>query len=279
VDFRAVEAGEPRQLHLFNDEPAVAVRAPRAPVAGGGERLRRRLNALLDGSLRTLVLTANRSRILTARPAAGRDPAGLDLRLDRCFTDAPDGVLREVAAFCRATSGRRGAETRRRALAAIREHFEARRAPARLPGPQRRADFAPRGARFDLAAIRDRLNRSWFGGRLTAEVTWGRERRGRGHPRALSRCRQRRASIQLGSYNQEEDLIRVHPALDRGEVPEYVVESVVFHELLHAALPPDVHNGRRRLHSAEFRRRERLHPDHARAERWIRANLPKLLKS
>ena len=183
-----------------------------------------------------------------------------------------------MAAFCRATGGRRGTETRRRALATIRAHYEARRAPAEPPRPRRRTDLAPRGERFDLAAIRDRLNRSWFGARLTAAVTWGRERRGRGPARAAAGCRRRRASIQLGSYHHEEDLIRIHPALDRAEVPEYVVEAVVFHELLHAALPPEVRNGRRRLHTAEFRRRERLYPDYSRAERWIRGNLPKLLK-
>lgn len=263
---------EPLQLRLFDDPPPAAAR----------ERpdLSRRLDGLLGGGLRSLVLTANRSRILSARPAGGGDPTGLHLRLDRCFADAPDDVLREVAAFCRTTSGgRRGAARRRQALAAIRRHFDAHGEPARAEPPARSPALAPRGRHFDLAAIRDRLDRAWFEGRLSAAVTWGRDRPSRGRARAAWGCRRRRATIQLGSYSHDDDLIRIHPALDRPEVPEYVVAAVVFHELLHAALPPVVVNGRRRLHTPEFRRRERQFPDHARAERWIRANLPKLLKS
>jgi hypothetical protein len=235
------------------------------------------LNRLLGGRLRELVLTDNRSRILTARPAGGRDPHGLELRLDRCFADAPPAVLAEVAAFCLAAGGRRGAERRRRALAAIRDHFEVHRSRrSDAPASRRAAPLQPRGERFDLAEIRDRLNRRWFEGRLASGITWGRDRAELG--RVAWGCRRRRSTIQLGSYSHEDDLIRVHPALDRRGVPEYVVAAVVFHELLHAALPPAVHNGRRILHGAEFRRRERQYPDHARAERWIAANLGSLLR-
>jgi hypothetical protein len=277
VDSRRA-SGEPRQLRLFDDLPPAPARsrAGRPRSRGHQAELLQRLGPLFAGELRSVVLTENRSRILTARPAGRHDPAGLHLRLDRCFADAPEGVLREVAAFCRSTSrGRRGAERRRQALATIREHFEAHRAP-REPAAARPVKLRPRGERFDLRAIRDRINADCFAGQLTAAITWGRERPASGARRAWG-CRRRRASLQLGSYAHENDLIRVHPALDRREVPEYVVASVVFHEMLHAALPPAIKNGRRQLHSAEFRRRERAFADHARAERWIRANLHRLL--
>jgi hypothetical protein len=287
----ATRAAEPLQLRLFDDlPPAPAAARPAgggrsaalaAPAASGDPlHLRRRLDAMLDGGLRSLVLTENRSRILSARPAGDDDPQGLHLRLDRCFVAAPEAVLREVAAFCQATSrGRRGAARRRQALAAIRRHFDTHGGPARPAPAARSSVLAPRGRHFDLARIRDRVNAEWFEGRLTAAVTWGRERSSRKGARAAWGCRRRRSTLQLGSYSHDDDLIRIHPALDRPGVPEYVVEAVVYHELLHADLPPLVVNGRRRLHTADFRRRERQFPDHARAERWIEANLRKLLKN
>ena len=66
-------------------------------------------------------------------------------------------------------------------------------------------------------------------------------------------------------------------ALDRWEVPEYYVAAVVFHEMLHQVVPALERNGRRVVHGAEFRRRERAYPDHARARAWEEENLDLLL--
>jgi len=52
---------------------------------------------------------------------------------------------------------------------------------------------------------------------------------------------------------------------------------VVFHEMLHQVVPVVERRGRRVVHSAEFRRRERSHPDHERARRWEAENLHLLL--
>lgn len=65
--------------------------------------------------------------------------------------------------------------------------------------------------------------------------------------------------------------------LDARDVPDYVVGFVVFHEMLHAALEPDLGDGRRRFHTDEFKDRERSHPDHVAAESWIRSNVHALL--
>jgi hypothetical protein len=72
--------------------------------------------------------------------------------------------------------------------------------------------------------------------------------------------------------------VRIHPALDHPSVPRWLVESVVHHELLHADLDPVVSNGRRRLHTPEFRRREREFERHDDARRWIDRHLGALLR-
>ena len=97
-------------------------------------------------------------------------------------------------------------------------------------------------------------------------ITWG--RRG---PRRV------RHTLQLGSFDPEQKLVRVHPVLDQEAVPSFFVRSVLFHELLHAAL--EGADDARRHHGPEFRARERAYRDHDRALAWQERHLAALIRS
>src|SRR5690606_16937012 len=124
----------------------------------------------------------------------------------------------------------------------------------------------PFGRVHDLQAIYDSLNARYFQGRIDAAIGWGREAPNR-----------RRRSIKMGTYFHEARVIRIHPALDREEVPTFFVRFVIFHEMLHQAVPPKMVGGRRISHSAEFRALEQAYPDYERAIAWERENLLLLL--
>ena len=272
---------DPRQLELFRyreaDKPSKApggarTHSPPQSPETAAQRLTARLNALMKGRLQTLTLTDNRTRIISARPVAGGRVA---VRIHRCFTEASEETLGCVAAFV--LDRVRGAK-RREALAAIRRHFERHR-PASSSHPSAQAKprqvrqivSQPVGRYVDLRQIRDDLNQRFFAGEIEVEITWGRA------PAARRRRRRRGFSIRLGSYSAEQRLVRIHRALNRRDVPRYVIESIVYHEMLHAAIPALGGRGRkRRLHTPEFRRRERLYPHHERAQRWIDKNLARL---
>jgi hypothetical protein len=143
--------------------------------------------------------------------------------------------------------------------------------PATATG-RRRPRLRPQGRCCDLAELAAEVKERYFADDLTAGITWGRRR-----PRRRRRTRGRRVSLQLGSYHPEQDLVRIHPVLDQPWVPRFVLEAVIYHELLHAALPPRHEGGRRRVHTPEFRRRERLFPYLQRAQAWIEENLSRLL--
>ena len=85
--------------------------------------------------------------------------------------------------------------------------------------------------------------------------------------------------MKTGVYVQDARIIRIHPTLDRPEVPDFYVATVVFHEMLHQAIPAREQNGRRVVHGQDFRRRERAYPDYLRAKAWEERNLPLLLSS
>lgn len=61
-------------------------------------------------------------------------------------------------------------------------------------------------------------------------------------------------------------VVVVSRLLDRRDVPSFVPSYVLYHELLH------LENGLRfgSYHDREFRERERVHPHHEEAERWLR---------
>ncbi len=69
----------------------------------------------------------------------------------------------------------------------------------------------------------------------------------------------RKFSIRFGSFSASKGLIRIHPELDSPEIPDYFVEFVVYHELLHAIYPPESlgEGARRRVHPSRFRAQER----------------------
>jgi hypothetical protein len=58
--------------------------------------------------------------------------------------------------------------------------------------------------------------------------------------------------------------------LDSEEVPRLVLEHVLHHELLHRLLGAEQHNGRRRYHSARFRREERRFRGYREAEAFLK---------
>lgn len=230
--------------------------------------LQRALNRLTGGRLSSLILTDNRRTILSVQPGRPGDRTQLCLRIHRSFVGAPPPVLAAVAAFL---ESRKGSDRSREALTAIRQHFAAHRPDRRA----RRAALRPAGVAFDLREIVDDLNQRYFGGRLAVGVTWGRSSGGAAH-----HCRRRRtSSLQLGSYSYEDCLIRLHGVLDQPGIPRYVIEAVLFHELVHADLPPVVKNGRRCFHTPEFRRREREYRHLDKADRWIQEHLSDLLRA
>ena len=203
-----------------------------------------------------LTLTQNRSVLLSFRRKGGT----IVLRLHRMFLHAPMAVIRAVARSLKRTSRSADGEVRR----FMNENLHrVRRVPRPLP------PLVTRGRVHDLTTVFERLNGRFFQGKLEVPLTWG-----RGSGRA------RRGGLTFGSYDPVLALIRIHPVLDRREVPVYFLESVVYHEMLHHHLGgiPD-RAGRTVYHSRIFREAEARYPWHRQALAWEKENLPHLLRA
>ena len=214
----------------------------------------------LVGERVRLIVHDNRSTMVSFR----RLERLLHYRIHHMFLDAPREVVHALASF--AGSGRGQSARRRQAGERIDAYVREHRARIGEPRP---SQVDPRGRVHHLEAIFDRLNAAHFGGLVDARIGWG-PNRGTGR---------RRHTIKTGVYVQDARLIRIHPALDRPQVPEHYVAAVVFHEMLHQVIPIVERNGRRVVHGPEFRRRERQYPEYERAKRWEEENLSFLLSA
>ncbi|MBF0318176.1 MAG: SprT-like domain-containing protein [Nitrospirae bacterium] len=193
-----------------------------------------------------LTITENSTSMLSMKHTPKGD---ISLRVHRMFLDASPEVLDEIADFVK---------HRKKKTPLIREYIR-KNHHSSSPEKRRRAAITPLGKYHNLRHIYDALNEEYFNGQIAVEITWGR------NP-GKSVYRKRR----LGSCDSAASLIRIHPALDKSTVPRYLVEYVVYHEMLHAALGIKVKNGRRSIHGREFKLRERLFRDFDRAANFLK---------
>ncbi len=265
----------PEQLSLFpwNPEPPPPpTPAPRTQPPGTApppDERREKLLQLharlktLTGMVLDLTVTDNRRSLMVVKHTP--QPGGAKVRLHHMFLDAPEDLLKAVAHWIKhPRSGRNDPLFR----AFFAEHMALVRPPRKTP-----LALEALGLHHDLRRLFDEENARWFDGRITARIGWG-------LPAVTVRRRVRSRTIRFGSHDGARNLIRIHAVLDNAYVPEWVVRSVVHHEMLHAFLGVgEGPTGRRRVHPPEFRRLERAHPDYARAAAWLEEpkNLKRLL--
>lgn len=83
----------------------------------------------------------------------------------------------------------------------------------------------------------------------------------------------------LGHHDATHKTIVVSRSLDDQKVPRFVVEYVVYHEMLHIKHPTIQRHGRRYNHTPAFRRDEKNFAYFDEAEIWIEQNIQKIRKS
>lgn len=73
----------------------------------------------------------------------------------------------------------------------------------------------------------------------------------------------------FGHWDAAHGCIVISRVLDDPRVPEFVLDFVVYHEILHIIHPVENGPGRRRIHTAAFLRDEKRFPRREEAEAWL----------
>jgi len=181
----------------------------------------------------------------------------LRVRLSDVLEGAPQPVLRALAHVLLAKLYRKPVD--RKQIARFHRHAHSREIQHKTyllrQVRGRKPLGSARGAVHDLAELFQDLNRRFFAGRLAQpQLTWSRD-----HARS-----------RLGHFDPAHNTIMVSRVFDQPAVPRYVVEYIVYHEMLHLKHPVRVRGGRRLVHSAEFRAEERQFPRLEAARRFLR---------
>jgi hypothetical protein len=110
------------------------------------------------------------------------------------------------------------------------------------------------GRFYKLDKMFVKLNRHYFDNQLeTPTLTWSR----------------RRTRTILGHHDGVHDTIVISKTLDSADVPEWFVEYILFHEMLHIKHPARIINGRRYYHTRAFRTEEQRFPRYDEAQEWL----------
>jgi predicted metal-dependent hydrolase len=74
----------------------------------------------------------------------------------------------------------------------------------------------------------------------------------------------------LGHFDPSHNTIVISRVFDHAEVPRYVVEYIVYHEMLHLKHPVKLRGSRRCVHGAEFQAEEKQFPHLEDAKRFLK---------
>jgi predicted metal-dependent hydrolase len=133
---------------------------------------------------------------------------------------------------------------------AIRSRIDATR---RERGTKRH--LPPRGRHHNLEEIFHDLNRRFFHNEIPPpRIGWSHQY----------------ATRILGHYDSGHKTIIISRKLDSPSVPRYLVEYVVYHEMLHIRIPVERRGQRRVVHSREFREAEKKFPQYEAACRQLK---------
>ncbi len=178
------------------------------------------------------------------------------VRISDILRDAPLEILESVLAMLLSKLLRRPLpQVYRRGYRDYVEQASLRDDILRVRGERGRKRLsAEKGNHHQLNPLFAKLNRLYFGDRVRVRhLSWS--------PRKSRRV--------LGHYDPAHQAIILNRRLDHSKVPGFVVEFVLFHEMLHAFLGEVRCGGRNHFHHPAFREAERQFPDYHRAKAFI----------
>ena len=181
----------------------------------------------------------------------------LYIRLSDLLEGAPEPVLHAIAHILFAKLYRKPIDrvhsARYRRYIASHDLAAKARLVRQLRG--RKHIHSARGHHYHLEEIFDDLNRRFFHGLMgRPQLTWSRDH----------------ARNRLGHYDPAHNAIVISRVFDHPKVPRYVVEYILYHEMLHLKHPVKLRGSRRCVHPREFLEEEKMFPELNHAKKFLR---------
>lgn len=117
------------------------------------------------------------------------------------------------------------------------------------------ASETPQGRYYNLKELFANINRNYFASKMSEpRLTWN----------------QTLTKRKFGHYERTRDRVVISKTLDSDRIPQFVVDFVLYHELLHKEIGVKLVNGRCMAHTAEFRRQERQFEFYLEASQYLK---------
>jgi predicted metal-dependent hydrolase len=181
----------------------------------------------------------------------------LHIRLSDLLEGAPEQVLESIAHILLAKIFRKQIEKKHLAhyRRYVASHAVSSKAHLVRQVRGRKRITSPSGSVYHLEDIFEDLNRRFFFGLLARpQMTW-------------SQVKSRRS---LAHYDPSHNAIVVSKVFDHPQVPQYAVEYIVYHEMLHLKHPVKLRGSRRCVHGKEFQEEEKLFPELEKAKIFLK---------
>ncbi len=186
-----------------------------------------------------LMLTNNTQSMITIKES---NKGSISLRAHKMFLNAGEEIITALGKWI-------GGD--RKGRAKIKDYLYANSLYYVETKPiQRRINLNPTGKNYNLQTMAKEINQKYLGNRSKAAITWGRKV-----------TKRKPSTIRLGWYDPARNLITLSQRLDRRDIPYYMVEYVLFHEMLHEIIGIETTaSGRRDIHSKKFNLMEQTYP-------------------
>jgi len=195
-----------------------------------------------------LKVNDNHSTMLSVR--WGRDCTFVSMH--RIFLDAPQNIMDALACHI-STENSDLAPT-------VKAFIEERVRSLDYSQKITSSKLSTQGKVYNLKEMYDSINIEYFNGKLKLAITWF----GRPNPGRV------RSKVTFGLYQEALKLVKIHRIMDRKFFPEYFVRFVIYHEMLHHICPGYVtEKGHTRVHTKEFRQKEKAFREYDKAMAWM----------
>jgi hypothetical protein len=183
----------------------------------------------------------------------------LRIRVSDIFMDAPEDVIGSLASILIARLYRKAIDPsvhHHYRKYTLRTDVQERARTARTARGRPPHNGTAHGRHIDLNASYERVRRMYFQDEIQEPtISWSKKR----------------SRYILGRYDALHHAIYVSLLFDSPDVPEYVIDYIMFHELLHVRHRSQVQDARCIVHSADFRADERKFAHYDSAKQWLKS--------
>lgn len=201
-----------------------------------------------------LKINDNRSTMLSVK----WEPDCTKVSLHKMFLEAPQNIMQELACYI--------SRENKDLTPLIKAYIEDNLQKLDYSHTLDTGKLSTVGQVYDLKKYYDEVNKKYFNSEMDLRITWyGR------------RNHKNKSKVTFGLYHDPLKLIKINRLLDNPTFPDYLLSYVIYHEMLHNACPAYVdENGKKRIHSKEFKEREEQFAYYKQAKKWIKDHPAKL---